>query len=48
MRDLPIWEGDQIFFRLLAENAAAFLLTLEYRGDGLVRAVLNGRAVQLS
>ena len=48
VRDLPIWEGDQIFFRLLAENAPAFLLTLQYRGDRLVRAVLNGRAVQLS
>ena len=42
---LPIWEGDRIFLRLLAEDAPAFLLTLEYRGDALVRAVLDGRAL---
>ena len=40
---LPLWEGDRIFLRLLAEEAPPFLLTLEYRGDALVRAVLNGQ-----
>ncbi len=39
---LPTWEGDRIFLRLLAENAPFFSLKLEYRGDTLVRAVLNG------
>ena len=39
---LPIWEGDKIFLRLLAENAPPFLLTLEYAGDNLIRAELNG------
>lgn len=39
---LPIWEGDRIFLRLLAEDAPPFLLTLEYAGDALIRAVLNG------
>ena len=45
---LPIWEGDKIFLRLLAEDAPAFLLTLQYEGNRLVRAVLNGQAVRLS
>ena len=43
--ELPIWEGDKIFLRLLAEDAPPFLLTLEYRADRLVRAVLNGEAL---
>ncbi len=41
--ELPLWEGDHIFLRLLAEEAPPFLLTLEYRGDALIRAVLNGQ-----
>ncbi|MBD5133654.1 MAG: 8-oxo-dGTP diphosphatase [Clostridiales bacterium] len=48
--DLPIWEGDAIFLRLLAEDAPPFLLTLDYRdeSDKLVRAVLNGTALPVS
>ena len=44
---LPIWEGDEIFLKLLAENRPPFLLTLDYRspGDRLVRAVLDGEAI---
>ena len=41
--ELPLWEGDHIFLRLLAEDAPPFLLTLEYRGNALIRAVLNGQ-----
>ena len=40
---LPQWEGDRIFLRLLEEGEDFFTLVLEYRGDRLVRAVLNGR-----
>lgn len=42
---LPIWEGDRIFLRLLEQDAPAFLLTLRYRGDTLVEAVLNGERI---
>ncbi len=42
---LPLWEGDRIFLRLLAENEPFFSLKLCYRGDELVSAKLNGRAV---
>ncbi len=41
--DLPIWEGDKIFFRLLEESEEYFFLKLQYRGEKLVGAVLNGR-----
>ena len=44
--ELPLWEGDHIFLRLLAEEALPFLLTLEYRGDALIRAVLNGQRLK--
>lgn len=40
--DLPIWEGDKIFFRLLNEGQPFFSLKLTYRKDHLVEAVLNG------
>lgn len=40
--ELPIWEGDKIFLRLLDEDAPFFSLKLCYRGDKLVSAVLNG------
>lgn len=41
--DLPVWEGDKIFLRLLAEDRPPFLLTVEYDGDRLIRAVLDGK-----
>ncbi len=39
---LPLWEGDKLFFRLLAQDAPPFLMTLRYEGDKLVFASLNG------
>ncbi len=39
---LPIWIGDRIFLKLLADNAPFFSLKLCYRGDELIRAILNG------
>ena len=40
---LPIWEGDKIFLRLIEKNVPFFSLKLEYAGDKLVNAVLNGK-----
>ena len=34
---LPQWEGDRVFFKLIAENAPFFKLRLEYEGDRLVK-----------
>ena len=42
---LPIWEGDKIFLRLIDEEAPFFSLKLRYQGDRLVEAVLNGKVL---
>lgn len=45
---LNIWEGDKIFFRLLAEEIPFFSLKLVYDGQGgLVEAQLNGKRLAL-
>ena len=44
---LPIWEGDKIFLDLLAREHPVFLLTLEYAGDRLIRAELDGRPLDV-
>ena len=44
---LPIWEGDKIFLRLLADEEPFFSLKLSYDGDVLVGAVLNGRKMEI-
>ena len=44
---LPIWEGDKIFLRLLAEETPFFSLKLCYDGDRLTGAVLNGQPLPL-
>lgn len=40
--DLPIWEGDKIFFRLLEERESFFSLKLSYQGNTLTYAILDG------
>lgn len=45
--DLPIWEGDKIFFRLMEEQDAFFSLKLRYKGDVLAEAVLDGILLDL-
>ena len=44
---LPIWEGDKIFLRLLAEDSGFFSLKLSYKGEKLVFAALNGKELEL-
>ena len=41
--NLPIWEGDRVCFRLLAENRPFFSLKMCYQGDTMVYAALDGR-----
>ena len=52
VQDLPIWQGDKIFFKLLAEDAPFFHLELTYDGGcagkggagwGKLGAVINGQ-----
>ena len=45
--DLPGWAGDRIFLRLIAEDAPFFSLKLEYTGEILTAAVLNGTALDV-
>ena len=45
--ELPHWEGDRIFLELLRWDAPFFHLTLEYRGEALARAELDGRELTL-
>ena len=46
VEQLPIWEGDRIFFRLLWEERPFFSLKLTYRGDELTGAVLDGEVLK--
>lgn len=42
--DLPIWEGDKIFFRLLEAERPFFSLKLSYNAKNeMIRAVLDGK-----
>lgn len=43
--DLPLWEGDKIFLRLLEQTDEVFLLTLAYNNDTLLYAKLNGKKI---
>ena len=47
IQDLPIWTGDKLFFRLLAEERPFFSLKLSYEGDTLVYAALDGKELAL-
>ena len=44
--ELPIWEGDKIFFRLLEEEYPFFSLKLRYEKDVLAEAVLDGKPME--
>ena len=45
--DLPAWAGDRSFLRLIAEDTPFFSLKLEYTGEILTAAVLNGTALDV-
>ena len=43
--ELPIWEGDKIFFRLLSERQDVFSLKLHYVHDKLISAAVDGKKI---
>jgi 8-oxo-dGTP diphosphatase len=43
--ELPSWEGDKIFLRLIDEYRPFFSLKLTYENDTLKEAVLDGKAL---
>lgn len=48
VQELPIWEGDKLFFRLIDDRDSPFFsLKLRYEGNALVYAALNGKELSL-
>jgi len=45
--NLTLWEGDKVFLRLLDTRRDFFDLTLQYRGEALVGASLDGKALDV-
>lgn len=45
LTQLPIWEGDKVFLRLLKEKGPFFSLKLVYDEERLVKAILNGKTI---
>lgn len=45
---LPRWAGDDLFLRQLQRSEAFFTLDLQYQGEELVEAVLDGQSLDLS
>ncbi|MGN0915906.1 MAG: NUDIX hydrolase [Succinivibrio sp.] len=41
--ELPLWEGDKVFFKLLKERKDFFSLKLVYDGEMLVNCALDGK-----
>lgn len=46
VKELPKWEGDEIFLDLMWQGEPFFLLKLRYEGDRLAEAVLNGKRIR--
>ncbi len=44
--DLTLWEGDRIFLRLLDSDVPFFSLKLQYVGEKLVSAELDGKEIE--
>lgn len=47
VKNLNLWTGDLIFFRLLDENAPFFSLKLRYEKNVLKEACLDGQALEV-
>ena len=43
---LPMWEGDKIFLDLIAKPCPFFSLKLQYEGEHLAGAWLNGKSIR--
>ena len=45
--DLPMWEGDRVFLQLLNEGREKIDCTLQYHGDALESADVDGRHYEI-
>ena len=44
--NLPLWQGDKIFLKLIENPYTPFFsLRLEYKGDTLISAILNDEVI---
>ena len=43
---LPMWEGDRIFLEKIKQETPFFHLTLQYEGDSLVHAEMDGAVIK--
>ena len=46
LRELPHWEGDDIFLDLIESDSPFFSLKLRYEGETLAEAVLDGKHIK--
>ncbi|MBE6786727.1 MAG: 8-oxo-dGTP diphosphatase [Ruminococcaceae bacterium] len=46
--NLPIWQGDKIFLKLIEEKVPFFSLKLEYQDETLKKAILNDKPLKLA
>ena len=44
--DLPLWEGDKVFLKLLETEQEFFSLKLRYRGEELIEVILNATVLE--
>lgn len=45
--DLTMWQGDRIFLKLMDSDTPFFSLKLQYEGDTLKKAVLDGKELEI-
>ena len=45
LMQLPMWEGDAVFLKLLEDGEPFFSLKLRYEGERLAAAALNGKPI---
>ncbi|MCQ2441063.1 MAG: 8-oxo-dGTP diphosphatase [Clostridia bacterium] len=46
--NLTLWQGDEIFLKLIEDkNYPFFSLRLEYKGERLISAILNGKEIDI-
>ncbi len=45
LNELPLWEGDKIFLRLMQQDHPCFSLKLRYEHKKLISAILDGKTI---
>ena len=48
LMNLTLWQGDKIFLKLMDSDVPFFSLKLQYQGETLKKAVLNGKELEIN